>query len=97
MGLTGSATVSATVSASAAAAVTFGVAHHRTGEHHARLIIANEKEDELTGSLGEQQLRGKVVHDGSALPVQVIVTLGLLGTKYKLLVDGREHPIQRLE
>jgi len=62
-----------------------------------RLIIANEKQDELKGSLGEHTLRGKLTHEGKTLPVQVVVKMGLFGTKYRLLVDGREHPIQRLK
>jgi len=60
-----------------------------------RLIIDNEKHDEIRGYIGEHTLRGKLTKDGTALPVQVVIKQGWFGTKYKLLVDGREHPLQK--
>lgn len=60
-----------------------------------RLIVEHQKQDEISGLLGEFTLRGSVPKDGQVLPLQVIATAGLLGCDYRLFVNGHEHPIQR--
>ena len=56
-----------------------------------------ETQDEIRGSVGEHILRGKVDVGGRIVQVQAFVKMGFFGTKYRLLVDGREHPMQRVK
>ncbi|MFL5344165.1 MAG: hypothetical protein ACJ8AT_05195 [Hyalangium sp.] len=62
-----------------------------------RLVIGADKADEAACNAGNSvSLRGRVKQGESEKPVVVEVKQGWLGTKYRLLVDGKEHPIQKV-
>jgi hypothetical protein len=62
-----------------------------------RLIIGDDKADEATCNAGNSiSLRGRVKQGESEKPVVVEVKQGWFGTKFRLLVDGKEHPIQKV-
>jgi hypothetical protein len=64
----------------------------------ARLIILDKKADEATISVGgEATLLGTVKQGDTEKPLRLTVSQGWLGTKYRLLIDGKEHPIQKLK
>lgn len=63
-----------------------------------RLIIADKKADEATVSAGgEATLLGTVKQGEAERPLRLTVSQGWFGTKYRLLIDGKEHPIQKLK
>lgn len=63
-----------------------------------RLIIADKKADEATLSVGgEATLLGTMKQGEVEKPLRLTVSQGWLGTKYRLLIDGKEHPVQKLK
>lgn len=62
-----------------------------------RLTIANEKQDDNNSKLGEHWIRGRLTHHVTTRQVQIAVGFGFFETKYRLLVDRREHAIQRIK
>ncbi|WP_408888227.1 hypothetical protein ACJ2CR_23925 [Myxococcus faecalis] len=63
-----------------------------------RLIVADKKADEATVSAGgEATLLGTVKQGEVDKTLRLTVSQGWFGTKYCLLIDGKEHPIQKLK
>lgn len=61
---------------------------------HSRLIINNEEVDDAKCTVfTEISLQGKI----SEKEVKVNVKQGMLGTKYVLLIDGKECPLERIK
>ena len=62
-----------------------------------RLIIDNEKMDEIEGFAGIFCLRGKIEDSGRTRNVTVTIKQSLFfGTKYKLEIDGQEYAFERI-
>ena len=61
-----------------------------------RLIVDGQKLDEGPVNMGaEMSLVGVFQANGGDRKIRLQVKQGMLGTKFTLLVDGAEHPIQR--
>ena len=59
-----------------------------------RLVIDNVPTDSATCSMGaETTLYGKVGED----PLELHIKQGAFGTKFKLLINGAEHPLEKLQ
>ena len=61
-----------------------------------RLYVDNEKRDDVELTLGTRTLRSKLAREGRDVPVEVECKAGMFGTSYKLIVDGKEHPLQKI-
>lgn len=62
-----------------------------------RLSINNKEVDFISGFLGQYTLRGTIEDEGKEVPVTVRIKQGIWGTKYKLLIDGREQRMNKAE
>lgn len=62
-----------------------------------RLIIDNQKMDEVEGFAGTFCLRGKIEASSRTRNVTVTIKQSLIfGTKYKLEIDGQEYAFERI-
>ncbi len=64
---------------------------------HFRLYVAGARVDDASFSLfgGQSSMRAKFVAGGGERLLELQIKQGLFGTKYRLLIDGEEHPLQK--
>ena len=62
-----------------------------------RLYVDSERRDDVDVVFGRRTLRTKLSREGRDVPLEVECKLGFFGTSYKLIVDGEEHPLQKIK